>query len=45
MTARASMSVRSRAMDLRAYLNNGDAGNTCCIVKSPLFKDVRKAAS
>ena len=38
------MRVRRRAMDLRAGLDGGDAGNTCCIIKSPPFKDVRKAA-
>ena len=40
----ASMRVRRRVMDLRADLDNGDAGNTCCIIKSPLFKGVRKGA-
>ena len=38
----ASMRVRRRVMDLRAILDNGDAGNTCCIIKSPLFKGVQK---
>ena len=40
----ALLRVRRRAMDLRAGLDGGGAGNTCCIIKSPPFKDVRKAA-
>ena len=40
----ASMRVRRRVMDLRADLDNGDEGNTCCIIKSPLFKGARKGA-
>ena len=37
-----SIRVRRRVMDLRAGLDGGDAGNTCCIIKSLPFKDVRK---
>ena len=37
-----SIRVRRRAMDLRADLDKGAAGNTCCIVKAHLCKGVRK---
>ena len=39
-----SIRVRRRAMDLRADLDKGAAGNTCCIVKAHLFKSARKDA-
>ena len=37
-----SIRVRRRVMDLRADLDKGAAGNTCCIVKAHLCKGVRK---
>ena len=40
----ASIRVRRRVMDLRADLDKGAAGNTCCIVKAHLCKGVRKDA-
>ena len=39
-----SIRVRRRVMDLRADLDKGAAGNTCCIVKAHLCKGVRKDA-
>ena len=40
-----SIRVHRRAMDLRADLDKGVAGNTCCIVKAHLSKGVRKDTS
>ena len=39
-----SIRVHRRVMDLRADLDKGAAGNTCCIVKAHLCKGVRKDA-
>ena len=39
------MRICDGAMDFDVDFNNGDAGNTCCIIKSPLLKGAQKARS